>query len=116
MFNQVGKRASTHLPGLGDPIIGLDTTESGKYILATCETYLMVIDTQPDTTGPTSYQKSVKSKPIRLALKPQHIAWMNTPVSFTPAHFNTGTSEEKLIITSTGPYVITWNFRQVKNG
>jgi hypothetical protein len=23
---------------------------------------------------------------------------------------------EKTIITSTGPYIITWNFRQVKNG
>ncbi|KAJ1339583.1 pre-rRNA-processing protein PNO1 [Batrachochytrium salamandrivorans] len=31
-----------------------------------------------------------------------------------PARFNTGDSLEKTIITSTGPYVITWNFRQVK--
>jgi VID27 C-terminal WD40-like domain len=42
---------------------------------------------------------------------------MGQPVSFTPARFNTGdNSLEKTIITSTGPYVITWNFRHVKNG
>lgn len=42
---------------------------------------------------------------------------MKQPVSFTPARFNTGVNEEeKTIVTSTGPYVITWNFRRVKNG
>lgn len=42
---------------------------------------------------------------------------MKQAVSFTPARFNTGQNEEeKTIVTSTGPYVITWNFRRVKNG
>ena len=41
---------------------------------------------------------------------------MNEQVSFTPARFNTGDKEEKSIVTSTGPYVITWNFRRVKQG
>ena len=42
---------------------------------------------------------------------------MKQAVSFTPAKFNTGVNEEeKTIVTSTGPYVITWNFRRVKNG
>lgn len=30
LYNKLGKDAKTLLPGLGDPIIGMDTTESGK--------------------------------------------------------------------------------------
>ena len=41
---------------------------------------------------------------------------MNVPISFTPARFNTGEDMEKTIVTTTGPYVITWNFRRVKAG
>lgn len=41
---------------------------------------------------------------------------MNAPISFTPARFNTGEDMEKTIVTTTGPYVITWNFRRVKAG
>lgn len=42
---------------------------------------------------------------------------MKAPVSFIPARFNTGINEEEMyIVTSTGPYVITWNFRRVKLG
>jgi hypothetical protein len=35
-------------------------------------------------------------------------------VNFTPAKFNIGQNNEKWIVTSTGPYVITWNFRKVR--
>jgi hypothetical protein len=29
-----------------DPIIGVDVSEDGKFILATCKTYILVIDTE----------------------------------------------------------------------
>jgi hypothetical protein len=41
---------------------------------------------------------------------------MNGVVSLTPARFNTGEDMEKTIVTSNGPYLITWNFRRVKSG
>lgn len=42
---------------------------------------------------------------------------MDSAVSFTPARFNTGVNEaEKTIVTSTGKYVVTWNFRRLKQG
>ena len=41
---------------------------------------------------------------------------MESEVSFTPAHFNTGTDAETSIITSTGNYVVSWSFEQVKKG
>lgn len=42
---------------------------------------------------------------------------MDSAVNFTPARFNTGVNEtEKTIVTSTGKYVVTWNFRRLKQG
>ncbi|KAJ3054891.1 hypothetical protein HK097_000467 [Rhizophlyctis rosea] len=120
MFNKLGIRAKTALPGLGDPIIGIDTTENGRWIIATCRNYLLLIDTEiPGEGGSTGFTKAMGQKkpvPKRLQLKPEHVAWMGMPVSFTPARFNTGEGEEKSIVTSSGPYVITWNFRRAKQG
>lgn len=41
---------------------------------------------------------------------------MSSGVNFTPAKFNVGEGLEKTIVTSTGPYIVTWNFRAVKAG
>jgi hypothetical protein len=70
--------------------------------------------------GASGYTKSLgKDKPIpkRLQLKPEHAALVSSkyPISFTTAKFNLGGPERK-IVTSTGPYVITWNFRRVLQG
>lgn len=55
--------------------------------------------------------------PKRLQLKPEHVAWMGVEISFTPAKFNTSVSgEETSIVTSSGPFVISWNFNRVKVG
>eukprot|EP00158_Paraphelidium_tribonemae_P005597 Partr_v1_DN27422_c0_g1_i2_m71816 putative vacuolar import and degradation protein len=122
LYNHLEKRAKTHLPGLGDPIVGVDVTEDGKWILATCKTYLLLMSTEAqDEQGATTsgFSKSLASKkpvPKRLQLKPEHVAWINEPIAFTTAKFNTGDDMERRIVTSTGSYVITWNFRRVKAG
>ena len=121
LFNKLDKRAKTLLPMFGDPILGVDTTESGKLILATCKTYLLLINTELEDGSGTGFTKSMggsadKPIPKRLQLKPEHVAYMGTAPSFTPARFSTGQSEERAIITSSGPYVITWNLRRVKQG
>lgn len=122
LFNKLDKRAKTLLPMFGDPILGVDTTENGKFILATCKTYLLLINTElSDGSGGTGFTKSMggsdeKPIPKRLQLKPEHVAYMGSAPSFTPARFSTGQSEERAIITSSGPYVITWNLRRVKQG
>lgn len=124
LFDQIGKNAKTALPALGDPIIGVDVTADGRYLIATCKTYLLLIDTligDGRYKGSLGFDRSfpADSKPIprRLQLKPEHLAYMQTEVSFTPARFNTGVNEEeKTIVTSTGPFVITWNFKRVKQG
>ncbi|KAJ3070723.1 hypothetical protein HDU98_006244 [Podochytrium sp. JEL0797] len=133
LYNKLNVRAKTHLPGLGDPYTGIDTTESGKWVVGTCKTYLMVVctearDTKAQATrGATfsGFEKSLgdqKPIPIRLQLRAEHVAYMGGSVSFTPARFNTSGGsgsagfEETSIVTSTGPFVVTWNFRRVKQG
>ena len=120
LYNKLDKRAKTLLPGFGDPIIGIDVTENGRYILATCSNYLLLIRTEhSDGGGTTGFTKSLgadKPIPKRLQLKPEHVAYMGQPVRFTEAHFSTGSSEERTIIASTGPFVITWNMASIKRG
>ena len=60
-----------------------------------------------------------KPVPRRLQLRPEHVSFLGGTIKFTPARFNITSSndeEEASIVTSTGPYVITWNFRRVKQG
>ncbi|OZJ04820.1 hypothetical protein BZG36_02338 [Bifiguratus adelaidae] len=125
LFNTIGKNAKTALPALGDPILGIDVTANGRYVIATCRTYLLLIDTEikSDENKCLGFEKfspkTEKPIPRRLQLRPEHVAQMGIPINFTPARFNTGTTdrdEERTIVTSTGPYVITWNFNRVKQG
>lgn len=119
LFNALDKRAKSLLPGFGDPILGIDVTDSGRWIIATCKTYLLLINTEMEQTDKNGFQTSMASKgkpPIRLSLKPEHVAYMGAPLNFTPARFSTGAAEERSIITSSGPFVITWSLRRVQQG
>jgi len=128
LFDRLGINAKTHLPALGEAIIGLDISKDGRWILATCKTYLLLVDSL-QTTGKNegklgfekSFPKDSKPKPRRLTLNPMHIAQMQAetklPLSFTAAKFNTGVdATETAIITSTGPFIVTWNLRRAIMG
>jgi hypothetical protein len=166
LFDKLGKNAKTALPALGDPILGIDVSADGRWVLATCKTYLLLIDAKiPDSSsgkfgGQSGFDRSFpaneKPTPRRLTLRPEHVAHMEEVqggsggVSFTPAkcvfsstppppfflplppHPRTNTltareptrrfnaaldgSPERTIVTSTGPFIVAWNFRQVKQG
>ncbi|KAJ6262802.1 Vacuolar import and degradation protein [Drechslerella dactyloides] len=128
LFDRLGINAKSHLPALGDPIIGIDVSANGRWILATCRTYLLLIDAKQDTgknAGKLGFEKGfgkdAKPKPRRLALSPSHVAQFQhetkTPLSFTIAKFNTGLdSEETSIVTSTGPFIITWDMKKTLKG
>ncbi|KAJ1973463.1 Vacuolar import and degradation protein 27 [Dimargaris xerosporica] len=123
MFSKLGTVAKTALPAMGDPILGIDVSADGRYIVATCKNYLLLIHTalRNDAQRRTGFEKAIprheRLPPIKLQLDPKHIAFMGAAVAFTPAHFNTGPGDrEKKIVTSTGPYVISWNFRRVLQG
>ncbi|KAI2157908.1 Vacuolar import and degradation protein 27 [Ophidiomyces ophidiicola] len=128
LFDRLGINAKTHIPALGEPIIGLDVSADGRWVLATCRTYLLLIDAlQKDgkNEGKLGFQKAFgkdsKPQPRRLGLQPAHVAQFQhetkAPLSFTPARFNTGLdSNETSIITATGPFIITWNMKKVIQG
>lgn len=120
MYDQIGKNAKTHLPGLGDPIIGIDVSEDGFFILATTKKYLLVIDTRVKGMVKGGFEKSMgknKPAPRKLTIKNEDVArYRMGEISFTTAHFNTGDSMERSIVTSSGPFIVVWNFRQVKMG
>ncbi|KAI2603361.1 VID27-domain-containing protein [Hypoxylon fragiforme] len=128
LFDRLGINAKTVIPALGEPIIGLDVSADGRWVLGTCRTYLLLIDAlQKDgkNSGKLGFEKPFaadsKPQPRRLALTPEHIAQFHHEtgkgVSFTPARFNTSkTNEESSIITATGPYIIDWNLDKVLRG
>ncbi|KAJ7180159.1 VID27 cytoplasmic protein-domain-containing protein [Mycena crocata] len=124
LFDSIGKIAKTALPPLGDPIIGIDVTADGRYIVATTKTYLLLIDTligEGKYAGSLGFDRSfpAAAKPIprRLQLRTEHVAYMNHDISFSPARFNQSeTDAENAIVTSTGQFVIAWDFNKVKKG
>jgi hypothetical protein len=128
LFDRLGINAKTHIPALGEQIIGLDVSADGRWVLSTCRTYLLLIDTlQKDgkNEGKLGFEKSfakdAKPQPRRLGLQPSHVAQFQhetkQPLAFTPARFNTGVdSDETSIITATGPFIITWNLKKVLAG
>ncbi|PVU91440.1 hypothetical protein BB559_004130 [Furculomyces boomerangus] len=135
LFDRVGVMAKTALPALGEPIIGVDVTADGRYIVATFASYLLLIDTlipqefltryknstEKITGFLASFPKNAKPMPKRLQLRPEHIVYMGTAASFTPARFNTSSGHdgtgshrgERTIVTSSGSFVIIWNLRKV---
>jgi hypothetical protein len=128
MFDRLGINAKTHIPALGEAIIGIDVSADGRWILATCSTYLLLIDAlQKDgaNEGKLGFQKSFakdkKPQPRRLGLSPSHVAQFRhetgQPLKFTTARFNTGQDEEETsIITATGPFIVTWSLKKVLAG
>lgn len=124
LFDSIGKNAKTALPPLGDPIIGIDVTADGRWIVATTKAYLLLIDTligEGRYAGSLGFDRSfpanAKPMPRRLQLRSEHVAYMNQEVNFSPARFNQGEGQvENAIVTSTGQYVIAWDFAKVKKG
>jgi len=107
-------RAKTTFTSFGDPIKGVDVTHDGKWIIATCKTYLLLIKAYSGEDS--GFAKSLgkrKTSPRRLRLKPADLRMIGD-LDFTPAKFDLGDDNETSIVTSSGPYLITWDFRRVK--
>ena len=128
LFDRIGVNAKTHIPALGESIIGVDVSADGRWLLATCRTYLLLVDCmQKDgkNEGKLGFEKSFakdsKPRPRRLAISPEHVAQFQyvtkQPLSFTPAKFNASPDgKETSIITSTGPFLVTWALKKIISG
>ena len=94
LFDSIGKNAKTALPALGDPILGIDVSGDGRWIVATTKTYLLLIDAMIGDgkyAGNLGFDRAfpADAKPIprRLQLRAEHVAYMNHTISFTPARY-----------------------------
>lgn len=127
MFDRLGINAKTHIPALGDPILGIDVSADGRWVLATTKTYLLLVDAMQKgkNEGKLGFEKSFgkdsKPQPRRLTLSPEHVAQMahetKGGLSFTAANFNTGVDDtEKTIVTASGPFVIIWSMKKILKG
>ncbi|QNP97667.1 VID27 cytoplasmic protein-domain-containing protein [Yarrowia lipolytica] len=128
LFDRLGINAKTALPALGDPILGVDVSADGRWILATCKTYILLIDAtikdgkyEGETGFKRSFAKDAKPRPKRLQISPEHVAFMlaetGSGLNFTKAHFNQGpNSREQTVVTSSGPYVVTWSLKKLLRG
>jgi len=96
LFDTIGKNAKTALPPLGDPILGIDVTASGRWIVATTKSYLLLIDTligEGRYAGNLGFDRSfpanAKPMPRRLQLRSEHVAYMNHDINFSVARYVT---------------------------
>ncbi|MEW5306870.1 MAG: hypothetical protein WDW36_009307 [Sanguina aurantia] len=101
-------KANSAIPGLGAPITAIDVTYDGKWVLATTDSYLMVIKTTFDTDKGTP----------SIGLKPEDVVRTGSK-PFTKAKFTWITESgqtERLIAVGAGNCTVIWNFQQIKQG
>ncbi|KAL4463502.1 hypothetical protein ABPG72_007603 [Tetrahymena utriculariae] len=103
-----------------DPIKGLDISQDGKWILATCQTYLILFPTYDcSNVAKNGFNSTIKIEdrptPIRLQLSSEDQYYLKLKeIGFTPAKFdNCLTKKEKFIVSSTGAFTIVWDFIKV---
>lgn len=122
LYKNPYQNAKTVFPYFGDYIKGIDITLDGRYILATCDKYLLVIFITEAKDRMSSYSVSGGDKKEHhyktLLLNPIDVFKLELDeYSFTIAKFDNNTHEkESQIISSIGEYLIIWNFALVKKG
>lgn len=108
LYDRLDRRAKTLLPGFGDEVRGIDTSRDGSLILCTCRSYILLFSVS------SNYSKNSKDAvPVRLQLKPQHLAHFDTAVCFSPAKFD---KNDSVVVTSTGRFVVKWEISDVLEG
>lgn len=105
---------------MGEPIKSIDVSQDQKWLLVTCQTYILVVPTE-NAEGVSGFKQSIaktKPQPFKLTVDPKDIVkYQIKQVNFTPARFNNGDHiNETSIVTSTGKFLVTWNFEKVKKG
>ena len=125
LYDRLGIRAKTAIPSLGQPIRYLCASADGRWLLATCDSLLLLMDTTIKTgknAGNLGFLKSFPAaenvKTYILRVSPQHATYMlnftKKPIKFTRAYFNAGVNkQEDSILTSTGPFAVTWSLKKI---
>jgi len=127
LYNNTDKglnRASTSFPSLGAPVTAVDVTFDAEWIVATTDTYLMIIRTSyndPKNGKATHGFKGRMGKnacaPRLLRLKPEDWQLAGKGAKLEKGKFTWITeqgSSEHWIVASCGNFSVLWNFTAVK--
>ncbi|KAA1075249.1 vacuolar import and degradation protein 27 [Puccinia graminis f. sp. tritici] len=111
-------RAKTWFRGSHGPVLALDVSKNGAFLIATYQTYLVLYESGMGFIK--SIANSPKGSGTRLQLTREHqmfIASENIPFVYTPATFNSDEhTAEKFISTSIGPYLIAFKLQSILAG
>jgi hypothetical protein len=117
LFKEPGQIAKTQLPGLGKRLIGLEVTADGEWVLGTAANCLMLVPVLSHGKNGFIARLGADKRPItpfNISLEDQTSLGIKE-LSYTPAHFNSSPEgQETAIVTSTGPFLITWDFQKLK--
>lgn len=128
LYDRLGIRAKTLIPSLGQAIKYITVSGDGRWLLATCDASLLLMDLSIKSgknAGNISFLKSTpaseNNKTYILQISPEHathiLNYTKKPLCFTKAYFNTGINQkEDRILTSNGPFAISWSMKKVLAG
>jgi len=117
LFKEPGQIAKTQLPGLGKRLLGLEVTADGEWVLGTAANCLMLVPVLSHGKNGFVARLGADKRPItpfNISLEDQTSLGIKE-LNYTPAHFNSSPDgHETAIVTSTGPFIITWDFQKLK--
>ena len=119
-YDKIGIKAKNLYSFYGDPIRFMDISADDKYILLTCDKYLLLINTEKEGDK-NAFIKTIvteqRKTPLRLQIKTTDIMKYGLEeANYTGAKFNNNKNGENNIITSLGEYIIIWNYNDIRKG
>ncbi|KAL2650428.1 hypothetical protein R1flu_018556 [Riccia fluitans] len=116
------RQAKTAFPGLGSPITHVDVTYDGKWILATTDTYMILISTlfkDKDGKTKTGFQGRMGNRiaaPRLLKLNPvdAHAAGAHKFIGGQFSWVTESGKQERHLVVSVGNFSVVWDFMRVK--
>jgi hypothetical protein len=118
------RQAKTVFPGLGSPITHVDVTYDGKWVLATTDSYMILIGTvfkDKDGKTKTGFSGRMGGRivaPRLLKVNPVDFYGAGKQQKFHEGQFSWVTEEgkqERNLVVSAGNYTVIWNFMRVKD-
>ncbi len=110
LFSEINKPAKSLITGFGDRILGLDTSDDEKWLLVTCDHYLLLISTHNKDLSNNAYQQSYTNlwttpTKLKLTTSDQQRYQLHTK-SLNCAYFDS----KNRIVTTIGNYLVIWTF------
>ena len=121
LYDKIGGKARNVFSFYGDPIKHIDISSDDKFILITCDKYLLLVNIMNKDGKKSGFYNNIKNNnratPIRLQIKNNDIIEYGLAnANYTAGKFNMNKNGENNIITSLGEYIIIWNFNDIKKG